>query len=206
MRKWEVLLLTLIPVGILFILLPLICSTPLDGIFVTIGTFFAICPWGYVWGNFLSYLLKRFHFEPSGPASQDELLREDEVLMEATAFLQGIIFIYLNLIPSVTNSFATTLKWSVPIFGVLFYILRAYARIKQSGKFRYYSIYVFVHMIFFDVSAFVASYTPHFYIAGVDIMYPLLSSFPVLIFSFLQSTLAEQAKARYGISKTTKRT
>jgi len=204
MQKWEVLLLTLIPVGVLFIFLPFVWSTPWDQVVVTIGAAFAIIPWGYVFGRFHRYLLRRFHFKPSGPASDDELLREDEVLMEATAFLQGIIFIYLNLVPGVTNYFVTTLKWSVPTFGVLFYICRAYARIKQSGRFRYYSIWIFLYMIFFDISAFTGSYAPRFYIVGVDIMSTLLSAIAVWIFAILRYTLTEQAKARYGISKTTK--
>ena len=206
MRKWGVLLLSLIPMGVLLIFLPFIWSTPLDQVAVTIGTFFTFCPLGYIMGFFLGFLLRHFHFEPSGPASDDELLREDEVLMEATAFLQGIIFIYLNLIPSDTDSLATTFRWSVPVFGVLFYLLRAYARIRLSGKFRYYSIYVFSLMIFFDISAFMTSYAPQFYIADVDILHTLLSLIPVWIFTFLQVTLGEQAKARYGISKTSKST
>jgi len=206
MQKWEVLLVALIPVGVLLIFLPFVWSTHLDQVVVTVGAFFAITPWGYVFALSHRYLLRRLHFEPSGPASDDELLREDEVLMEATAFLQGIIFIYLNLVPSATGSFVTSLKWSVPTFGVLFYICRAYARIKQSGRFRYYSIWIFLYMIFFDISAFTYSYSPHFYIAGVDIMYTLLSATAVLIYAFLRYTLTEQAKARYGMGKTTKQT
>jgi len=201
MRRGEVLLLSLIPTGILLIFLSLACPSPFDQLVVIVGAFLTFCPWGYVWGCFLRYLLKRFHFEPSGPANDDELLREDEVLMEATAFLQGIIFLYLSLIPGVTDSFATLLKWSVPIFGVLFYMFRAYARIKRSGKFRYYSIYVFLFMVYFDISAFIKSYTPHFYIANVNVWDFSLALIPVWIFNLLQFTLAEQAKTRYGLSK-----
>lgn len=73
-------------------------------------------------------------------AKKEELLREDDVLLQAVAFSQSIIFILLNL---TENTSKLTLIYLVAFVTVIFYALRAWAKIKDSSKYRYRSMVVF---------------------------------------------------------------
>jgi len=73
-------------------------------------------------------------------AKKEELRREDDVLLQAVAFSQSIIFILLNL---TENTRKLTLIYLVAVVTVIFYALRAWAKIKDSSKYRYRSMVVF---------------------------------------------------------------
>jgi len=74
-------------------------------------------------------------------ADGNELNREDDILLQAVAFSQSLFFIYLNLIP--TSGLVTLYRVLVPIATVLFYTLRAWGKIENESKYRYWSILLF---------------------------------------------------------------
>ena len=73
-------------------------------------------------------------------ANPEEIRREDEVLLQAVAFSQSVLFILVNQTP-----IEDKLQWSllIAIVAVTFYALRAWAKIKDSPKYRYYSMLAF---------------------------------------------------------------
>lgn len=73
-------------------------------------------------------------------ATLEELQREDDVLLQAVGFSQSVLFIVLSLMPSEDK-----LQWSflIAIVTITFYALRAWAKIKNSPKYRYYSMIAF---------------------------------------------------------------
>ena len=93
----------------------------------------------------------RRRFATNTKASTEELRREDDVLLQSTALSQSIFFIYLNLISS--SRIIEILKWTVPIVTIFFYGMRAYSKVKDSAKYRYYSILVLV-LIMIQISGF----------------------------------------------------
>jgi len=74
-------------------------------------------------------------------ADADELRREDDVLLQAVAFSQSLLFFFVNLTLEEQEN-RLTLSVLIAGFASAFYILRAWAKIKDNPKFRYYSMYV----------------------------------------------------------------
>jgi len=74
-------------------------------------------------------------------AESDELLREDDVLLQAVAFSQSILFVFANLTLEEVSLKLSASSFIV-VFAVAFYILRAWAKIKDSPKYRYYSMII----------------------------------------------------------------
>ena len=64
--------------------------------------------------------------------------REDDVLLQAVAISQSILFFAVNLAEE--NGSKLIISALIVIFAGSFYILRAYAKIKDSAKYRYYSM------------------------------------------------------------------
>lgn len=111
------------------------------------GTFLFIT--GFIVTIFLGYLVSVTSIrtakslgERTKQASPEELKREDDVLLQAVALSQSVFFIYLNLIES--SIFVIAFKIIVPIFAVFFYILRGWAKIRNSSRHRYWSIWALI--------------------------------------------------------------
>jgi hypothetical protein len=84
-----------------------------------------------------SLLKKRFLFRQ---AEEEELKREDDILLQSTAFSQSILFIYLTLMEP--TELILALKFFIPFFAFLFYTVRAYAKLKNSNQYRFLSMQV----------------------------------------------------------------
>lgn len=85
------------------------------------------------------------------PPSQDEIFREDDVLLQAAGFSQAALFIalsFMQLSPELAY-----LRWMILAFAIPFYILRAYAKIKNNSKYRYYSMYLALLILITTISA-----------------------------------------------------
>lgn len=121
--------------GILF-LIALAITRPIT---FTIGVFVALFL-GFLIGEILDKTANILG-QKTKQASSEELKREDDVLLQAVALSQSVFFIYLNLIE--VTDIVITFKIVVPIFAVLFYVLRAWGKIKDNAKYRYHSIWVF---------------------------------------------------------------
>lgn len=75
-------------------------------------------------------------------APLEEIQREDDVLLEAVAFSQSILFVLLSLMQSEDNLQRLLLTGTV-MTTVAFYAIRAWAKIRNSPKYRYYSMIAF---------------------------------------------------------------
>lgn len=73
-------------------------------------------------------------------AKPEELQREDDVLLQAVAFSQSLLFVLLSLTSSEQRQL---LIYAIAIVTITFYTLRAWAKIKDSSKYRYYSMIAF---------------------------------------------------------------
>ena len=78
-------------------------------------------------------------------AGEKELLREDDILLQATSFSQSALWIYLSLVPS--SIFLDLMKWAVPSTAIAFYGVRAYAKLKESNVWRLRSVYLLTGII-----------------------------------------------------------
>jgi hypothetical protein len=74
-------------------------------------------------------------------ALSDELNKEDDVLLQATAFSQSLLLFLVNLTLTNVNEKLFLSVW-IGLSLASFYITRAYAKIKGSPKYRYYSAYL----------------------------------------------------------------
>lgn len=141
----------------------------------------------------------RFHLKT---AEKHELLREDEVLMDLTAFIQGILFIYLGLfqIKRWNNEpLFIFFTFAIPITGIMFYVIRALARIKDSNKLRIISFYFLFIMLSIDFSLV----TPIHELSKIDLptnMLILVQSFIIYIICLpivLGILLLDRLETRY---------
>jgi len=88
---------------------------------------------GYFIGRKLSGKFKK--------ATPDELHREDDVLLQATAFSQSVLVILLSQLSD--EKLRGYVLYFIILVAITFYGLRAWAKIKDSQKYRYYSMIVF---------------------------------------------------------------
>jgi len=74
-------------------------------------------------------------------ATPDELQREDDVLLQATAFSQSVLVILLSQLSD--EKLRGHVLYFIVLVAITFYGLRAWAKIKDSQKYRYYSMIMF---------------------------------------------------------------
>jgi len=74
-------------------------------------------------------------------ATPDELHREDDVLLQATAFSQSVLVILLSQLSD--EKLRGLVLYFIVLVAITFYGLRAWAKIKDSQKYRYYSMILF---------------------------------------------------------------
>ena len=141
----------------------------------------------------------RFSFQKAGEA---ELKAEDDILLQATAFSQAALWIYLNLVQQ--DVFLSLMRWVVPSAAIIFYSSRAIAKLKNSNTWRYYSVFALSIVVGISLSiAIVAIIGPPLenalLIDGIKASMPLtvspLSS-AVIVFVI---DLNDQIRTRYGL-------
>jgi hypothetical protein len=145
-------------------------------------------------------VFKRFSFKK---ASERELKAEDDILLQATAFSQATILIILNLIPSNDNT--NLFKWLVPVAAITFYGLRAWAKLKNSNKYRYRSMLVFAVVVSFSISVIFLVFLAPFWsgllvIDGVDNSLELVRIL-VLPPYILPILFVGRLRTRYGLPR-----
>ena len=121
-----------------------------------------------------------------GKAELDELRREDDILLQATAFSQAALWIYLNLLPN--TEYITLFKWVIPSTAILFYSVRAYAKMKDNNKWRYGSMFILtliigISLYFVIRTSLQTQFTGFVRIDNVDVTFPLLGvNFSLILF------------------------
>ena len=97
--------------------------------------------WAVVCSTFLATKIeRRFHFTK---ADDDEIEKEDDVLLQGATFITAILFFYVNTLLSSQHS---KISFGL-VFSFLtgsFYLLRAYAKIKSRADYRFFSAFFFV--------------------------------------------------------------
>jgi len=78
-------------------------------------------------------------------ADAKEIRREDDVLLESVAFSQSILFVLLSIMQS-EDRLREVLLIGTVVTTLSFYTLRAWAKIKDSSKYRYYSMIAFAFL------------------------------------------------------------
>ena len=135
-------------------------------------------------------------------AEEKELHREDDILLQATAFSQSALWIYLNLLPA--NLFVGVMKWIIPAIAITFYSMRAYAKLKESNKWRYRSIYALSYVVsasvFVLVISLIGANWQLLMIENVSVTLPLL--LPVFGFAYFggRDFVESYFKKRYGLA------
>jgi len=125
-------------------------------------------------------------------ATQEELNREDDVLLQATAFSQSVLIIIASQMLS-ENRLSITLLTLTIIVTVAFYTLRAWAKIKNSQKHRYYSMVAFALLSSNSAFSFIALVfkLPDTYIIDLPTIYLGVSTALAII-------AGKIARRRYG--------
>ncbi|MFX0209666.1 MAG: hypothetical protein ACFFDT_27040 [Candidatus Hodarchaeota archaeon] len=142
-----------------------------SGLVIYFAIFGLAAMFSFMISEVLERIAGRIHIKK---ADKGELRREDDVLLQATGFSQSVLFIYLNLVPP--NEIVDVFKFLVPFTAIVFYVLRGYAKIRNSNKYRYYSVRVFVFIIANSLSAIVWTINPFpLFIEGTDVSYLLLA-------------------------------
>jgi hypothetical protein len=121
-------------------------------------------------------------------ASAEEIRREDEVLLQAVAFSQSILFLVVTL---TMKEEASRLVLSVLIAAsaVAFYSLRAWAKIKDSARYRYYSMVVLAIVIANNIFGLLGAVTSH-YMRESSFVFPSLNplgSFMVMLMIYVST-------------------
>jgi hypothetical protein len=119
--------------GVLFVSIALFNGvTTFSGVLQAVGLMFLLLGAATL---LIYILLMKISFKK---ASERELKAEDDILLQATAFSQAALWIYLTLIPQ--DGSIVVLKWLVPSVAILFYFLRAVGKLKDNNNFRFYSL------------------------------------------------------------------
>jgi len=93
-------------------------------------------------------------------ATIKELNAEDNVLLQGIGLFQGILFIYIIYIEDVLGQsfFIQIIKWTIPLFIFIFYVLRGYGHIKNSPKHRTYSSLIIIYYIMIEILSIINYY------------------------------------------------
>jgi hypothetical protein len=110
----------------------------LDFYILLILSFFVF--WGVVSSFLATKIETRFHFKK---ADDDEIEREDDVLLQGATFVTAILFFYVNTLLIDQHS-RILLGLAFSFLTGSFYLLRAYAKIKSRADYRFMSSFFFV--------------------------------------------------------------
>jgi len=146
------------------------------------------------WGNeTLKEWLERN--KDSIKAHPEEVKREDDVLLQGTTFCSAILFFYVNLMLS-NELDKIMLSILIVVFGIPFYCLRAYAKIKDKPKYRYYSMYLFAFLVGSYITAISVATLPGIFNNSVSLfVILLLFGIPGAL---LRDAIGSYFKIRYG--------
>ena len=140
--------------------------------------------------SFPILLLRKDKRHPFSTASDDEIRREDDVLLQGAAFSSAILFFYVNTLPEEFKALKVPFSLLIVFSIVPFYCFRAYAKIKGSPEYRILSSFVFVYLASNYVFQLLALFFPNFF-PSVLTLHPLfqmliivgLSQFPLSLWA-----------------------
>ena len=127
-----------------------------SGLLFYFGVFLFLSVITYIFNRFLSGIAENISVKK---ADSNQLKREDDVLLQATGFTQATLFLYLN---TLSQTGFRDFRWFVLLVSAIFYTLRGYAKIQDSNKYRYYSIYALIFVVATSIISLLAAGLPSF--------------------------------------------
>lgn len=140
--------------------------------------------------------------------SAKELQREDDALLQVVAFSQSILFLIVTLTMKEEIS-KLVLSVLIAASAVIFFSLRTWAKIKNSAKYRYYSMVVLALVIANNVFGLLGAVTYH-YIRELSLAFPSLNplgSLTIMLVIYVSTIelfvtyVRSVFKKRYGYSQ-----
>jgi len=120
----------------------------------------------------------RFHFTK---ADDEEIRKEDDVLLQGATFISAILFFYVNTLLSDRYS-KIILGLAFSLLTGSFYIFRAYAKIKSRADYRFFSAFLF--------AAGATSYAFEIALLLFPTFFPTILALPAIFLSSLIMGLA----------------
>ena len=195
MEKIDVLILLFLIISLLIYGLSLGFQTPQG-----LGTFMFLYALSLIVPIYLS--LTFFKSLSIKEASKRELEAEDSIFLQAVAFSQSTLWIILNLIAQ--DRITAFLKLFVPIAAVLCYSLRAYGKLKNNNKWRYFSV-IALFLVFAGSLGtiikiiLIPTWENLMLIESIDVTESIIISPLALIPTILAISIRERLKIRYGL-------
>ncbi len=133
-------------------------------------------------------MIKIQKYHPFVRASDEEIKREDDVLLQGATFSSAILFFYVNILFPVSVKLAFSLI--IVFLTGSFYCFRAYAKIKDSPEYRVISSAIFLYLagtyVFMLLFLFIPNFFPiifHWHPAIQILILELLLAIPLSAFA-----------------------
>lgn len=139
-------------VPIVVILLAILFNVILEAIALLISVTFAFLTGIGI--AFLGEKISKRHTFKIVKAPDNELQREDDVLLQTVTFSAAIVFFYINFLIKDDDFHKLTLSAIILILAISFYTLRAWGKIKKSPKHRWWSMILLAALIAAYASSF----------------------------------------------------
>lgn len=131
-------------------------------------------------------------------APDEELRREDDVLLQSVTFSAAIVFFYVNFLVDDYVS-KIILSFFIVIFAISFYGLRAWGKIKQSPKYRHWSMMLLALLLGAYFAAFIMTITQYsFNVDRTKPMFSVIFGIVVAMFLSLIALFEGVFSKRYG--------
>jgi len=149
-----------------------------------------------------NYISTRYEFTLN-KASVNELNAEDNVLLRGVGLFQVVLFLYIGYIEDIfgTNFHFQIVKWTIPFFIFIFFIMRGYAHIKNSPKYRTYSSLLLIYYFYIEIVATIIGYiskTLKLMVGNVNLIEKYFVYFLQLFFLLFLRKIRDALKCRYN--------
>ena len=131
-------------------------------------------------------------------ASNKELKIEDDIILQAIAFSQSALWIYLNILPATES--INAMKGIVPTAAIVTYGIRAYAKLKNNNVWRYrstYAVAVIVGISFYSFIWALLGPMTGFSIDGIDVTKTLISNQIAIVALLIMIVVGKRIRTRY---------
>lgn len=185
-----------------FIILIVVCAflpvfqakTMTDYIFLFL-IYLTYIPITFVFGYLLLKLSRQM--ERIKPPDSNELQREDDVFLQGIAFSQATLFVLLNLVP--VPLILEMIRLVIPISASIFFTLRAYAKIKENGIYRFVSTILAIAILFLNVFILVVPILPRLVVADFNVALSYWAWISLILLFFVAFGISKALRIRYGL-------
>lgn len=131
-------------------------------------------------------------------APDDELRREDDILLQSVTFSAAIVFFYANFLVE-NQASRISLSIAIIILAIAFYLVRAWAKLKESPTYRFWSMMLLAVLLGSYIATFFSNFVQHsFGLGGTDPIYAIISTMVLAIPLYLITLFRSVFSKRYG--------